>query len=44
MDWAEAQEEPSENAMAKVKVLYIKNISEDITEDTLRDKFIEFGL
>ena len=44
MEWAESQEEPSDELMSKVKVLYIKNIENSVTEIELRDKFNEFGL
>jgi len=43
VDWADTQEEPDEETMEKVKVLYIKNLSADVTEDMLKEKFSPYG-
>lgn len=43
VDWAEHQEEPDEDTMSKVKVLYIRNIKEAVTEEKLTELFTEFG-
>ena len=39
MDWADPQEEPDEDTMAKVKVLYCRNLTVTVTEDSLRELF-----
>jgi len=43
VDWADPQEEPDDETMAKVKVLYVRNLKQDVTEEQLRDKFEDFG-
>ncbi|CAI2295708.1 unnamed protein product [Caenorhabditis sp. 36 PRJEB53466] len=43
VDWAEHQEEPDEDTMSKVKVLYIRNIKEAVTEEKLTELFKEYG-
>lgn len=43
MDWAEHQEEPDEDTMSKVKVLYIRNIKEAVTEEKLNELFKEYA-
>ncbi|XP_041352548.1 heterogeneous nuclear ribonucleoprotein R-like isoform X2 [Gigantopelta aegis] len=43
VDWADPQEEPDEETMSKVKVLYVRNLNADITEETLKEKFEQFG-
>ncbi|CAB3410825.1 unnamed protein product [Caenorhabditis bovis] len=43
VDWAEQQEEPDDETMSKVKVLYIRNIKEAVTEEKLTEIFKEFG-
>lgn len=43
VDWADPQEEPDETTMAKVKVLYVRNLTADVTEDQLKDKFGGYG-
>lgn len=43
VDWADPMEEPDEDTMAKVKVLYVRNLTSDVTEDMLKEKFGEFG-
>lgn len=42
-DWADPVEDISEEVMATVKTLFIKNLSESITEDMLRDRFSTYG-
>lgn len=36
MDWADPQEEPDESTMSKVKVLYVRNLTQDTSEDKLK--------
>jgi len=43
VDWADPIEEPDNETMAKVKVLYVRNLKSDITEDQLREKFEPYG-
>ncbi|CAD6184809.1 unnamed protein product [Caenorhabditis auriculariae] len=43
VDWAEQQDEPDDETMAKVKVLYVRHIKEAITEEKLTEIFKEFG-
>lgn len=43
VDWADPQEEPDEQTMSKVKVLYVRNLTQDISEEKLRESFEQFG-
>ncbi|CAH0723538.1 unnamed protein product, partial [Brenthis ino] len=43
VDWADPQEEPDEQTMSKVKVLYVRNLTQDITEDALKEEFDRYG-
>ncbi|XP_042236500.1 heterogeneous nuclear ribonucleoprotein Q-like isoform X6 [Homarus americanus] len=43
VDWADPQEEPDEDTMSKVKVLYVRNLTQMTTEEMLKEKFDEFG-
>lgn len=43
VDWADPQEEPDEETMSKVKVLYVRNLKSDVTEEQLRERFEQFG-
>lgn len=43
VDWADPIEEPDEETMNKVKVLYVRNLKADISEDMLKEKFEEYG-
>merc|ERR1719392_119480 len=43
VDWADPQEEPDEDTMAKVKVLYCRNLTVTVTEDSLRELFERYG-
>lgn len=43
VDWADPIEEPDEDTMQKVKVLYVRNLKADITEEQLKEKFEEYG-
>jgi len=43
VDWADPMEEPDQDTMSKVKVLYVRNLTSDVTEESLKEKFGEFG-
>ncbi|KAG8036494.1 hypothetical protein G9C98_003816 [Cotesia typhae] len=43
VDWADPQEEPDEQTMAKVRVLYVRNLTQDCSEEKLKECFEEFG-
>lgn len=43
VDWADPVEEPDDDTMSKVKVLYVRNLKSDVTEEQLREKFEPFG-
>uniref|UniRef100_A0A915E1X1 RRM domain-containing protein n=1 Tax=Ditylenchus dipsaci TaxID=166011 RepID=A0A915E1X1_9BILA len=43
VDWAEQQDEPDEETMSTVKVLYVKNVKEAVTEETLKELFEKHG-
>ncbi|KJH52393.1 hnRNP-R, Q splicing factor family [Dictyocaulus viviparus] len=43
VDWAEQQDEPDEETMNKVKVLYVRNLKECVSEDKLKEIFGTFG-
>lgn len=43
VDWADPQEEPDEQTMSKVKVLYVRNLTQEITEDKLKELFETYG-
>ncbi|XP_017798252.1 PREDICTED: heterogeneous nuclear ribonucleoprotein R isoform X2 [Habropoda laboriosa] len=43
VDWADPQEEPDEQTMSKVRVLYVKNLTQDCSEEKLKESFEEYG-
>jgi len=43
VDWADPQEEPDHDTMSKVKVLYCRNLTASVTEETLRETFENYG-
>lgn len=43
VDWAEQQDEPDEETMSQVRVLYVKNLKESVTDERLQEMFSEFG-
>lgn len=43
VDWAEQQDEPDEETMSQVKVLYVRNLKEAVTEQKLRELFEPHG-
>lgn len=43
VDWADPQEEPDDETMSKVKVLYVRNLTLQVTEAQIKELFDEFG-
>ncbi|XP_034938338.1 heterogeneous nuclear ribonucleoprotein R-like isoform X13 [Chelonus insularis] len=43
VDWADPQEEPDEQTMAKVRVLYVRNLTQDCSEEKLKECFEQYG-
>lgn len=43
VDWADPQEEPDSETMAKVKVLYVRNLKSDFNEEKIKELFEPFG-
>ena len=43
VDWAEPIQEPDNEIMSKVKVLYVKNLKEEVSEEMLTIEFSKFG-
>ncbi len=43
VDWAEQSDEPDEETMAKVKVLYVRNLTMETTEQEVEKTFEVFG-
>ena len=43
VDWADPNDEPDEETMAKVKVLYVKNLSGEVTEEEVQKVFEAYG-
>ncbi|KAK9710344.1 Heterogeneous nuclear ribonucleoprotein Q acidic domain [Popillia japonica] len=43
VDWADPQEEPDEQTMSKVKVLYVRNLTQEISEEKLKESFEQYG-
>jgi len=43
VDWADPIEEPDDDTMSKVKVLYVRNLKQEVTEEQLKEKFEEYG-
>lgn len=43
VDWADPQEEPDESTMSKVKVLYVRNLTQEISEEKLKEAFELYG-
>ncbi|CAG0893623.1 unnamed protein product [Cyprideis torosa] len=44
VDWADPQEEPDPEIMSKVKVLYVRNLTQKVSEEDLRTIFERFGV
>lgn len=43
VDWADPLEEPDDETMSKVKVLYVRNLTQDVAEDKLKETFEAHG-
>merc|ERR1711881_585588 len=43
VDWADPQEEPDDDTMSQVKVLYVRNLTATVTEEKLQEVFEEHG-
>ena len=43
VDWADPLEEPDDEVMSKVKVLYVRHIHTDITEEQIKEVFEAYG-
>jgi len=43
VDWADPQEEPDQDTMSQVKVLYVRNLTSAVTEEKIQEVFEEFG-
>nr|XP_011423056.1 heterogeneous nuclear ribonucleoprotein R isoform X2 [Crassostrea gigas] len=43
VDWADPVDNPDDETMSKVKVLYVRNLTSEVTEDIMKEKFGEFG-
>ncbi|XP_037541928.1 heterogeneous nuclear ribonucleoprotein Q isoform X2 [Nematolebias whitei] len=43
VEWADPIEDPDPEIMAKVKVLFVRNLSNDVTEEILEKAFSQFG-
>lgn len=43
VDWADPNDEPDEETMSKVKVLYVKNLSAEVTEEEVQKLFEQYG-
>ncbi|UYV62547.1 HNRNPR, partial [Cordylochernes scorpioides] len=43
VDWADPQEEPDQETMSKVKVLYVSNLAAHVTEEALKQMFEAYG-
>jgi len=43
VDWADPQEEPDEDTMSQVKVLYVRNLTSSVSEEKLREVFEAYG-
>jgi len=43
VDWADPQEEPDQQTMSKVKVLYVRNLTGEVSEEKLKESFESFG-
>ncbi|XP_050446256.1 heterogeneous nuclear ribonucleoprotein R isoform X3 [Cataglyphis hispanica] len=43
VDWADPQEEPDEQTMSKVRVLYVRNLTQDCSEEKLKESFEQYG-
>ncbi|CAF2803776.1 unnamed protein product [Rotaria sp. Silwood2] len=43
VDWADPDEEPDDDTMSQVKVLYVRNLTSDVGENDVKDVFLPYG-
>ncbi|CAF0769137.1 unnamed protein product [Didymodactylos carnosus] len=43
IDWADPDENPDDETMSKVKVLYVRNLTSDVGEQDVKDLFLPYG-
>ncbi len=43
VDWADPDEQPDDEVMSQVKVLYVRNITSDVSENDVKDLFLPYG-
>jgi len=43
IDWADPDENPDDDTMSKVKVLYVRNLTSDVSEQDVKDVFLPYG-
>ncbi|CAF3510569.1 unnamed protein product [Rotaria socialis] len=43
VDWADPDEEPDNDTMSQVKVLYVRNLTSDVSENDVKDVFLPYG-
>jgi Q family heterogeneous nuclear ribonucleoprotein R len=43
VDWADPIEEPDDDIMKKVKVLYVRNLIQNVSEEQLKEQFEQYG-
>ncbi|XP_038076565.1 heterogeneous nuclear ribonucleoprotein Q-like isoform X1 [Patiria miniata] len=43
VDWADPVSEPDEETMAKVKVVYVRNLAPEATEEIIKEHFKQYG-
>ncbi|CAF0784046.1 unnamed protein product [Rotaria sordida] len=43
VDWADPDEEPDNDTMSQVKVLYVRNLTSDVSENDVKDIFLPYG-
>ena len=43
VDWADPDEEPDDTTMSQVKVLYVRNLTSEVSENDAKDLFLPYG-
>ena len=43
MDWADPDDEPDDHTMSQVKVLYVRNLTSEVSENDVKDLFLSYG-
>ena len=43
VDWADPDEEPDDEIMSQVKVLYVRNLTSEVTENDVKNLFLPHG-